>query len=182
MKKKNSLKIELVQSKPDKVYKIEVQYDHQIDDVCKFIRNNKDKNVSMVINGKHTKFNSFAGKKRFASGYSQGGDFVLGHTKELFKKTQRDTKDLKANLSQAKKELAKQTVIAVGASDKLRVNNTVKKLRQAAYADHVKEINDDRALLKERLDKLEPIIRLVLKAKTDGQLQAAFKLAKKSKL
>lgn len=178
MKKKDILKISLVQKEPHKIYKIDIKYDYQVNEVCRFIRDNKDKEVSIVINGKHTKFKSFAGKKRFASGFNQGSDFIL----KLFRETQRDTGNLKAELAQTKKELEKQKVIAVGALDRLRTNNAVKVLRQAAFADHVGEINEDRTLLKDRLDKVDSVFELVVKATTDGQLQKAYKLAKKLKL
>jgi hypothetical protein len=181
-KKNNGLTIQLVQKKPHKVYKTEIEYDYQIDEVCKFLRHNKDKEVSIIINGKHTKFNSFAGKKRFAAGYSQGSDFVFKYAKQLFEEMQKEIDALEDELEETTEELDRQKNIASSASDRLRTNDTVKKLRQAAYADHVSEINEDRELLKNRLDKIEPVVRLVLKATTDGQLQQAYKLAKKLKL
>ena len=95
---------------------------------------------------------------------------------------QKEIKVLKGELEGTIEKLDKQKGIALNASNRLKINNTVKELRQAAYADHVSEINEDRALLKNRLDRIEPIIKLVLKATTDGQLQKAYKLAKKLKL
>lgn len=180
-KTKNKPKIKLIKKEPHKVYRIEVQH-NQIKEVCTFIRNNKDKEVSLIINGKHTKFNSFAGQKRFAAGFDQGSDFALKHTKKLFEEMQGKTNDLKNELTRVKRELKKQKVIATDTVYRLITNNTIKELRQATYTDHVTEIDEDRALLKDRLDKVEPVIKLVVKSTTDGQLQKAYKLAKKLKL
>ena len=181
MSKKDSLKIILAQKKPNKVYKVEVEFDHQIKELCSALRSNQDKQVSFVINGKHTKFNSLAGKKRFASGYEQGSNFVFGHAKNLFKDMQAELSGLKKELSRVKERVGAAEKKAVGVINKLRVNDIVKKLRQAAYADSSQELNEDRKLLKNRLDKIEPIINLVLNANTEGQLQQAYKLAKKIK-
>ena len=103
--KKDTLKINLVQKKPHKVYKAEIQHDFQIKDLCKFLRNNKDKVVGIVINGKHTKFNSFAGRKRFAAGYEQASDFVFKYTKELFEEMQEEIDKLRAELDRSKLNL-----------------------------------------------------------------------------
>jgi glutamate synthase domain-containing protein 3 len=181
-KKKDGLKINLVQKKPHKVYKTEIEYDFQIDDLCKFLRQNKDRIVSIVINGKHTKFNSFAGKKRFAAGFNQGSDFVLGYTKQLFERMQEEISGLKNELISTADKLAKQREKNNDIIGKLRTKEVVTELRREAYLDHVNEINEDRELLKERLKKVEPVIKLVVKATTDGQLQKAYKLAKKLKL
>jgi len=181
-KKEDGLEINLVQKKPHKVYKTEIEYDFQIDDLCKFLRQNKDRVVSIVVNGKHTKFNSFAGKKRFAAGFSQGSDFVLGYAKQLFEEMQEEVNTLKNKLADAESKLGKQKETNFDLVGKLRTKEVVTKLRREAYLDHVNEINEDRELLKNRLEKIEPIVRLVLEATTDGQLQRAYRLAKKLKL
>jgi hypothetical protein len=181
-KKKDGLNIQLVQKKPHKVFKIDVKSDHQVKELCKFLRQNKDKEVSIVINGKHTKFNSLAGKKRFAAGFNQGSDFVLWYAKKLFEEMQGEINSLKNELGKTTKELERQNGIVSDVVGRLRTNDIVTELRQAAYADYVSEINEDRAILKNRLDGVEPIIELVVKATTEGQLQNAYKLAKKLKL
>jgi len=180
--KKDELKVNLVQKKPHKVYKTEIEYDFQIDDLCKFLRHNKDRIVSIIINGKHTKFNTFSGKKRFAAGFDQGSDFVLGYAKKLFEEMQEKINVLENELASTKAELNKQKEVNYDIIGKLRTKDVVTKLRREAYLDHVNEINDDRTLLKERLRKIEPIIKLVIKATTDGQLQRAYKLARELKL
>lgn len=181
-KKRERLKIELVQNKPHKTYKAEIEDDHHIEELCQFLRANKDREVGIVINGKHTKFNSHAGKKRFATGYEQGSGFIIDQAKELFKEMQTEMNQLKTELRKYKQEVDGAKSKAQDAAEKLRVNEAVKKLRQAAFADREAEINEDRALLKSRLDKVEPIIRLIKAAKGDGDLQKAFRLAKKNRV
>lgn len=180
--KKEKLSVKLVQQKPNKTYKIDLEHDYHTSELCKFLRKNKDREVGVVINGKHTKFNSHAGKKRFATGFEQGSRFVLNHAKKLFEEMQSKINDLKAQLKSALNENQSYKDQANEAIGRLRVNDAVKHIRQAAYKDHVSELEEDRALLKSRLEKVEPIIRAIKEAKTEGQLQNAYKLAQKLKV
>ena len=129
------LKIDLVKKKPHKVYKIELKYGYQIKELCKFLRNNKDKIVSTVINGKHIKFSSVAGKKRFAEGYQQSTDFVFNHVSRIVKEAEEEIDALEEELEITEKIIEHNKEEAVKIREELRVNSVVKILRQAASAD-----------------------------------------------
>lgn len=181
-KYKDRLNITLTKSKPHKIYKVNIEYDYHIKELCKFLRENEDREVGIIVNGKQTKFNSHAGKKRFASGYEQGSQFVFGHAKELFEEMQAKVNKAQAELKKYKQATDNDRAQAKAATDKLRINNAVRAIRRAAFADREAELNEDRAILKARLEAIEPVMKLVKKAKGDGDLQKAFRLAKKLKV
>lgn len=180
-RKKDPLEIKLVQTKPHKVFKADINEGHHIKDLCKFLRENKDREVGVVINGKHTKFNSHVGKKRFATGYEQGSDFIMQYAKELFEEMQAEINTLKAEAKKHKSEVEDAKAQAKDATERLRSNEATKQIRQKAFMDRESEINEDRVLLKSRLEQIEPIIRLMREAKRDGDLQKAYRLARKIK-
>lgn len=180
--KQKQLNINLTQSKPDRTYKIDINYDYQVKELCSFIRNNKDKKVSIIINDKHTKFDSLAGKKRFSAGFEQGSKFVADYMKKLISGLKREAASLKREAETAKKDMLVYKDKYANVIGKLQTNNLLKQLRTDTYLDSVQELNDDRAMLKARLDLVEPVIKLVGKARTDGELQKAYKLAKKNGL
>ena len=68
--KQYPLNIKTVKHKPHKVYSANIEYDHQIKSLCKFLRKQKDRNFGIIINGRNIKFDSLSGVKRFASGSS----------------------------------------------------------------------------------------------------------------
>jgi len=179
-KRKANLKISLVKDQP-KTYKIDVEFDYQLKDLYKFLRENSDREVCVIINGKPIKFNSIAGKKRFAAGYEQGSKFALGHAKKLFLKMRKENNKLSAELKELRGRTDDDRTQLRETQCKLRVNDTVRQLRQLAAADAQAELNEDRALLSGRLAQVEPVIRLIRAAKGDGDLQKAFRLAKKLK-
>jgi uncharacterized protein YifE (UPF0438 family) len=172
-----------VQKKPHKVYKVNIEFvEYQIKELAKFIRNNKDKEVSFVINNKHIKFNSVVGKKKFAAGFEHGCIFAIKENNLIIRTLSTRLDVTKKELDKTKTDLTSQKEKTYRAHDKIRTNDLVKKLRQEAWADYTAELNEDRKILKTRLDKVEPVIKLVKEANTEGQLQTAYKLAKKLKV
>ena len=180
MKKKHDFK--LIQTKPYKKYKISISNLKHVKEFLSLISSNKDKKISFVINGLHTAFTSLATQKKFATGFEQGFNAASQHSKELFANMQQEINDLKSVLGQTKKQIEEEHQNYSSTLEKFRRSRIVADLRVAAYKDALSEVNEDRELLNDRLKKGEPIIKAIKEAKTDGQLQTVYMIAKKNKV
>jgi hypothetical protein len=175
-----SKKIKLIQSDPKK-YRASVSSLNDLKELSAFLNKNKDKKVEFVINNNSFKFTSLVSKQKFALGLEQGASIH----KAIFKKNNKNTSvsvKKESGLDGLEKELKEKKEELARAYDRIRVFKAVAELRQEAWSDIVEEMSEDRSILKERLNKVEPVIKLIKESSTEGQLQNAYNLVKKSKL
>lgn len=149
------MSIKLASKTPHKKYIADVADAKQVKELCAFLRNQKDRHLEVVINGKSTKFDSVAGLKRFASGFDQAFKLALNQSGSVVKvltdrcnMLAKETTVLQHQMRFAKHDLNE-------AIKKYMGKYAVMKLRKLAWEDHIAELNDDRAILKEELDKLK---------------------------
>ena len=140
------LQIKLTKKKPHKVYKTNIEADYHAFELCKFLRNHKDRVLEIVINDKRVKFDSIAGRKRFASGFETASKIIYEHVVDFATTTHAKINSLTSELDAERKRISDKT--------DYRVKHTVLNLRAAAWEDRVAELEEDRAVLKEQIRKL----------------------------
>lgn len=145
------LKVNLIKQTPIKIFKTTIKYDHHLNDLCKFLKNNKDKKIKIIINEKSIKFNSLADKQKFVSGLMCGKESLSEHTKTLFKELSTEINKLKRENESLKNK------INTHDNNILNKNNTIQKLRflmslrTEAYQDRIDELTSCLDILKDRL-------------------------------
>lgn len=148
------MNIKLTSKKPHKKYVAEILGGH-IKEICKFLRNQKDRQLEIVINGKSIKFNSIAGRKRFASGLELGAKIVDDQVALVWREHQSTIDSLRHELSQTKENLAAVDKELQEARRNYLTKYTVMEIRKAAWEDRISELEDDRAALKAALDEMK---------------------------
>lgn len=136
-----NLNIDLIKQEPHKVYRANIEYDFHITSLCKFLRKQKDRKIELVLNGKSIKFNSIAGIKRFAAGFEQASKIIEQYTKEVFD-------SVNEQIEQAKRE-AQQDIY-----NQYRIKKETMDIQTAAWKDRIAELEEDRKILKQELDRL----------------------------
>lgn len=152
--KDDSLQIKLVKKNPHKVFQAEVSADHHIKSLCKFLRKQKDRNLEIVINGKSFKFDSIAGRKRFASGFEQAFSIIEPHMAKFVKDLEDRLNKVLSERDKAKSEAKQNYQKYIDTVESYRVKHTVMDLRSAAWKDHVAELEEDRKYLSEQVKLL----------------------------
>ena len=141
------MNIKLISQKPHKKYEIEVSGGH-IKELCEFLSNQKDRQLEITLNGKNIKFNSIAGRKRYASGLEQGAYIVDDQVAIIWREHLATIDGLKAELGKTKQELHEVKQELNETRQKYATKYTVMNLRKAAWEDYIAELEDDRAILK----------------------------------
>lgn len=159
--KNKELNIKLVKSKPHKVYKINTTQSSHIKAICNFLKNNKDKEIEIIINGKKTKLNSIISKKRFAYGLEQGSLLIQDYSKTLFKNMQDNIDNLKNRVRELEESLKESKINEINADNKVRAVNDLYKIRNDMYKNYISEIEQDRESLRKELDKINKLIKKV---------------------
>lgn len=154
--KEDKMDIKLVSKKPHKKYTVEITDASEVKELCKFLRTQKDKQLDVVINGTSTKFNSVAGRKMFVSGFQNAFRIASDQASRVAKMLNERCNTLAKQVAIAKQEakLAKHELN--DAAKKYMTRYTVMNLRKVVWEDHIAELEDDRVILKARLDKLKP--------------------------
>lgn len=150
------MKIKLTAKKPHKKYTIEFTGANEVKELCKFIRNQKDKQLEVMINGTSTKFNSVAGRKRFISGFQNAFKIASDQASRVTKSLNERCRILakQVTIAQQEEKLAKYKLNE--AAKKYMAKYAVMNLRKVVWEDHIAELEDDRTILKAQLDKLKP--------------------------
>jgi len=146
------VQIDLIKKKPIKIYKIIVRNDNHFDELCKFLKNNKDKQLQVIINGKTLKFNSLVDKKRFVTGLECATKVLTPLTKHLFENLQAQINKLKKENSILNTRLDIQNGIVKRRTDKMRMLDSLMSLRQEAYKDRVDELVSSLDILTNELE------------------------------
>lgn len=178
----SKLQIKLLKDKPHKIYSAKIEIDYHIEELSKFLTNHKDKILEVVINGKTHKFTSVASRKKFSAGFREAGKIAFTHVKSFTKKSQGNINKLTNELTQLKQEKQSLKDNAVELRGKYNTQRVVVKLRYEAWQDHTQELTEACELLKGRLDRIEPIISKIKKAKSEGDLNAIHIKVKKEKI
>jgi hypothetical protein len=153
----DKLQIKLTKHKPHKVYKAKVEVDEHIKQLCKFLRKHKDKKLEMVINGKSIKFDSVAGRKRFAAGFEHAFNIIEKHIKKYVDETRSEIRGLNDKVSSAQQEAMRFKEEAKETTRKFVTRHTVMDIRAAAWKDRVAELEDDRKILKAEIERLRKL-------------------------
>lgn len=148
------MNIKLASSKPHKKYIVEAS-GAQIKELCRFLRKQKEKQLELIFNGKSIKFNSVAGIKRYATGLEHGAKIVDDQVAIIWREHTQTISNLKSELGQAKKEAKTAKDELNEATSRYMSKYSLMKIRKAMWDDHVAELQDDRAILKEELDRLK---------------------------
>lgn len=176
------LKTKLIREKPFKVYVINVEVDSHTEELCNFLREHKDKEIEIILNGHKIKFNSEISKKKFIEGFRSASKIIFKHIKEFANETQDNINKLTSELEKTKQDKILLHNKNTDLTNELATNKVVQKLRTLAWEDSIQEWKEVCEVLKTRLDKIEPVIDLIKNATSDGDLNRAHIIAKKEKL
>lgn len=176
------LKIKLIKDAPFKVYAANIEIDSHIEELCNFLRNQKDKELEIILNGNRIKFGSEVGKKKFIEGFRSASKIIFRHMKEFADETQDNINKLTSELEKIKQDKAALSNKNSDLINEVATTKVVQKLRTLAWEDSIQEWKEVCEILKSRLDKIEPIINLVKNATSEGDLNRAHLIVKKEKL
>lgn len=178
----SKLKVKLLKEKPHKLYSANVTLDYHVRELCDFLYGHQDRVLEIIINGKKIKFNSIVSRKKFAQGFKEAGRIIFEHTKQFASESQGTINSLTNEITQLNKEKVKLKEELYELRGRVSTHNTVSKLRTLAWQDSEKEWRETCEVIKDRLDKVEPIIRMLRNAKSDGDLNKVVLRVKKHKL
>lgn len=151
------LQIKLTKRKPHKIYTANIKAAEHIEQLCKFLRKHKDKVLEVVINGKSTKFNSAAGRKRFASGFEHAFNITDEHVRKYIDKIDSEVKALNNKVTSAQQKAARLKQELDETRQRYITRHTIMDIRTAAWKDRVAELEDDREILKEEIKRLKNV-------------------------
>ena len=154
---KDILQIKLTKHKPHKTYAVNMKVDEHIKQLCKFLRKHKDKKLEVIINGKGVKFDSVAGRKRFAAGFEHAFRVIEKYVKEYVDETRNEIRVLNSKITSAQQEATRLKQELRETNQKYITKCTVMDIRTAAWKDRVTELEDDREILKEEIERLRKL-------------------------
>ena len=178
----SKLNIKLLRDKPHKIYSVNVEIDYHVEELYKFLNKHKDRELEIVLNGKKIKFNSIASRKRFAQGFRESGRIIFGHARDFTAQSQKNINRLSNEITQHKKEVATLQEESDILKGRVRTYRIVQQIRMLAYQDSTEEYREALEILKDRLDKIEPVIKMIRRATSEGELNKAHIRVKKEKL
>lgn len=154
----NQLQIKLSKHKPHKIYITNIEVDEHVKQLCKFLRKHKDKKLEIVINGKGIKFDSIAGRKKFAAGFEHSFRVIEKYTKEYVNGTNNSVRELNKKTTLARQENAKLKQELKETNQRYITRYTTMDIRTAAWKDRVAELEDDREILKIEIERLKKVV------------------------
>lgn len=161
-----SINIKLLKKKPHKLYSIDLTSDAQIKVLCKFLRDQKDRKLEVKINGKNIKFDSIAGRKRFVAGFQSASKIINQSTHHDQIKSQKKIQALNRNIKELEKQVLKEEEEKNKWIGKVRVHQTVNKLRKEAWEDTINELQDNCEILNLKFKASNDIVKAIKKAKS----------------
>jgi len=161
-----AINIKLLKKKPHKLYSVDLTNEAEIKSLCKFLRNQKDRELEIKINGKNIKFDSIAGRKRFAAGFQSAGKIIGQGTHGTQIKSQKEVQALNKKVKVLEEQVLKEHEECISWIDKVRVHQTVNKLRKEAWEDTINELKENCEILSLKLKASSGLVRDVKKAKT----------------
>lgn len=155
----SKLSIKLIKKKPHKVYKADIESDSHTKDLCRFLRRHQDRTLQIILNGKSIKFDSIAGRKRFASGFEAASRIIYQHVKSFANDSHGKINALTSELNTAKKQYEQNNKAWLEAQEKYRVKSVVMDIREAAYKDQIAELEDNCEILKAKAKPVRKVKR-----------------------
>ena len=178
----SKLKIKTLKDKPHKVYSTQIEIDYQMDELCKFLNNHKDKTLDIIINGKQHKFNSIASRKKFVEGFREANRIKAKQSRLFIEHSQESINKLTGEITQLKRE---RQLFDTQIENLKYINNTKKlvaDIRVNAWQDKAQELSEICETLWQRLERIEPLITNLRNAKSEGDLNAIHMRIKKEKI
>ncbi len=149
------MSIKLTKKQPHKTYSATIESEENISELCKFLKNHKDKVLGVTINGKHVKFDSVAGRKKFAAGFQLSAKVIGKRTEELCHEMQDEINELVENLNDLKLQIKKERDKNIEYHNRLVATDTVLRISKEAWEDTINEYKSNCDILQTKLNKYE---------------------------
>ena len=155
----NTFDIELIDEKPHKIFKAHISSDQHVRLLCKFLHEQKDRNLEIIINGKKFKFNSIIGRKCFSSGFEQAFSIVEPYMYNLIKDLENRLNVALSERDEFKNEACENYNKYIDVKREYSASRTVTKLRFemwkdtiAQWKDNCKYLSDQNTILRNNLE------------------------------
>jgi len=148
-------KIQLIQDSPHKTYKINIESENHVKDLCQLLRNHKDRKLEIIINGRNFKFNSIAGKKRFIAGFQHAFNIIEPLLEKMFSELEDDLKVALTERNEARAKAADSYKKYADLVNDYKSKCATMDLCMNIWKERIADIEEDREYLSDQLNRLK---------------------------